>query len=172
MSCEFITQLKKLRKSAPESVDDANSLDPFKEYLHVENEVECNLRMLLRLVNGDLAKCLILVCGSAGDGKSHLVAYLKFTDPENLLEGYSLYNDATESDAPTQAALERMAKKLEPFDDAHYDNPDGTKMIAAINLGTLNNFIQSEYGKDFSKLKEYVKLNGILSGYAPASIYQ
>lgn len=172
MSCEFITQLKKLRKSAPESVDDANSLDPFKAYLHVENEVECNLRMLLRLVNGDLAKCLILVCGSAGDGKSHLVAYLKFTDPENLLEGYSLYNDATESDAPTQAALERMAKKLEPFDDAHYDNPDGTKMIAAINLGTLNNFIQSEYGKDFSKLKEYVELNGILSGYAPASVYQ
>ena len=130
MSCEFITQLKKLRKSAPESVDDANSLDPFKAYLHVENEVECNLRMLLRLVNGDLAKCLILVCGSAGDGKSHLVAYLKFTDPENLLEGYSLYNDATESDAPTQAAFERMAKKLEPFDDVHYDNPDGTKMIS------------------------------------------
>ena len=40
MSCEFITQLKKLRKSAPEAIDDANSLDPFKAYLHVENEVE------------------------------------------------------------------------------------------------------------------------------------
>lgn len=51
MSCEFIAQLKKLRKSAPESIDDANSLDPFKAYLHVENEVECNLRILLRLVN-------------------------------------------------------------------------------------------------------------------------
>lgn len=74
-----------------------------------------NLRILLRLVNKYLPKCLVLICGSAGDGKSHLVAYLKFTDPENLLEGYTLYNDATESDAPTQAALERMATKLEPL---------------------------------------------------------
>lgn len=77
MSCEFIAQLKKLRKSAPESIDDANSLDPFKAYLHVENEVECNLRILLRLVNKYLPKCLVLICGSAGDGKSHLVVASK-----------------------------------------------------------------------------------------------
>lgn len=80
MSCEFIAQLKKLRKSAPESIDDANSLDPFKAYLHVENEVECNLRILLRLVNKYLPKCLVLICGSAGDGKSQNIpnfSYLK-----------------------------------------------------------------------------------------------
>lgn len=172
MPCEFINQLKRLRKSAPESIDNANFLDPFKTYLHVENEVERDLRTLLQCVNTKQCKCLVLLCGSAGDGKSHLVAYLKFADPENLLDGYILYNDATESDAPTQSALERMAEKLAPFNDANYDNPDHTKMIIAINLGTLNNFIESEQGKSFSKLKKYIETNGILSGYTRENTYQ
>ena len=75
--------------------------------------MERDLRTLLQNANTKQNKCLILVCGSAGDGKSHLVAYLKFSDPERLLDGYILYNDATESDAPTQSALEKMAEKLE-----------------------------------------------------------
>lgn len=172
MLCELIAQLKKLEKSAPESIDNANSLDAFKAYLHVETEVERDLRTLLRNANAKQRKCLILVCGSAGDGKSHLVAYLKFTDPERLLDGYIPYNDATESDAPTQSALERMAEKLEPFDDAHYESPDGVKMIMAINLGTLNNFIESEQGRSYSKLKKYIEAYGILSRYTRENTYQ
>ena len=172
MLCRLIAQLKKLRKSAPESIDDANSLDEFKTYLHVQTEVERDLRALLRNTNAKQSKCLILVCGSAGDGKSHLVAYLKFTDPERLLDGYIPYNDATESDAPMQSALVRMAEKLEPFNDANYGSPDGVKMIMAINLGTLNNFIESEQGQNFSKLKKYIEVNGVLSGYTRENTYQ
>ena len=171
MLCELITQLKKLQKSAPESIDNTNSLDAFKTYLHVENEVERDLRTLLQNANTKQNKCLILVCGSAGDGKSHLVAYLKFSDPERLLDGYILYNDATESDAPTQSALEKMAEKLEPFNDDNYKSPDGIKMIMAINLGTLNNFIESEQGQNFSELKKYIAANGILSGYTREHTY-
>ena len=171
MLCELITQLKKLQKSAPESIDNTNSLDAFKTYLHVENEVERDLRTLLQNANTKQNKCLILVCGSAGDGKSHLVAYLKFSDPERLLDGYLLYNDATESDAPTQSALEKMAEKLEPFNDDNYKSPDGIKMIMAINLGTLNNFIESEQGQNFSELKKYIAANGILSGYTREHTY-
>jgi len=172
MPCELIAQLKKLQKSAPESIDNANSLDAFKAYLHVENEVERELRTLLRCANAKQSKCLVLVCGSAGDGKSHVVAYLKFTDPEHLLDGYIPYNDATESDTPTQSSLERMAEKLESFNDSNYEIPDGAKMIMAVNLGTLNNFIESEQGKNFSKLKKYIKANGILSGYTRENAYQ
>lgn len=172
MLCELITQLKKLQKSAPESIDNANSLDKFKAYLHVENEVERDLRTLLQNANAKQSKCLILVCGSAGDGKSHLVAYLKFTDPEHLLDGYIPYNDATESDAPTQSALARMAEKLEPFNDVNYESSDSVKMIMAVNLGTLNNFIESEQGQNFSRLKKYIEANGILSGYTGKNIYQ
>lgn len=172
MSCEFINQLKKLRKLSPESIDNANELDPFKKYLHVESQVERELRVLLRQINAKQSKCLILVCGSAGDGKSHTVAFFRFADPERLLDEYILYNDATASRMPTQTALERLAEKLEPFNDSNYDIPDHTKMIIAINLGTLNNFIDSEQGKNFSKLKKYVETSGILSGYMRNNAYQ
>ena len=51
MSCEFINHLKKLQKSSPESIDNADLLESYKAYLHVENEVENDLRELLRQVN-------------------------------------------------------------------------------------------------------------------------
>lgn len=89
-----------------------------------------------------------------------------------MLDGYIPYNDATESDAPTQSALDRMAEKLEPFNDANYESPDGVKMIMAVNLGTLNNFIESEQGRSFSKLKKYIEANGILSRYTRENTYQ
>lgn len=39
MSCEFVTQLSKLRKLSAESVENTKKFDPFKEYLHVERQV-------------------------------------------------------------------------------------------------------------------------------------
>lgn len=172
MSCEFINYLKKLQKSSPESIDNAELFESYKAYLHVENEVENDLRELLRQINFNQKKCLILLCGSAGDGKSHTVAFLKYADPEKLLDDYIPYNDATESRFPTQLAPERIAEILEPFDDDHFDNSDETKIIIAINLGTLNNFIESDPGRNFSKLKKYVESNGILSGCARETVYQ
>lgn len=44
MSCEFIIQLSKLRKSSAESVENTSAFDSFKEYLHVERQVELELR--------------------------------------------------------------------------------------------------------------------------------
>lgn len=166
MACEFIMQLSKLRKSSAESVENTNAFNHFKEYLHVERHVEIELRKLLRSVNEKQGKCLVLLCGSAGDGKSHLISYMKNSDTEGLLDGYELYNDATESSEPTLTSIDTLADKLTDFDDEHYDNADGSKMIVAINLGTLNNFIESAKGKSFTKLRKYVEENKILSSYA------
>lgn len=166
MACEFIVQLSKLRKSSAESVENTNAFNHFKEYLHVERQVEIELRKLLRSVNEKQGKCLVLLCGSAGDGKSHLISYLNNYDSENLLQNYELYNDATESSEPTLTAIDTLVQKLVDFDDEHYEIQSGKKMIIAINLGTLNNFIESEKGKAFSKLRKYVEDNGILSSYA------
>jgi len=166
MACEFIMQLSKLRKSSAESVENTNAFNHFKEYLHVERHVEIELRKLLRSVNEKQGKCLVLLCGSAGDGKSHLISYMKNSDTEGLLDGYELYNDATESSEPTLTSIDTLADKLTDFDDEHYDNADGSKMIIAINLGTLNNFIESAKGKSFTKLRKYVEENKILSSYA------
>lgn len=157
MACEFIMQLSKLRKSSAESVENTNAFNHFKEYLHVERHVEIELRKLLRSVNEKQGKCLVLLCGSAGDGKSHLISYMKNSDTEGLLDGYELYNDATESSEPTLTSIDTLADKLTDFDDEHYDNADGSKMIIAINLGTLNNFIESAKGKSFTKLRKLLK---------------
>lgn len=155
VSCEFVTQLSKLRKLSAESVENTKKFDPFKEYLHVERQVEKELRELLRNINGHQGKCLVLLCGSAGDGKSHLISFLKNSDSEQLLADYEPYNDATESAEPTMTSIETLAEKLSPFNDENYCIDDGKRMIVAINLGTLNNFIDSEKSKNFSALKEF-----------------
>ncbi len=172
MACDFITQLSKLRKSSAESVENTKGFDQFKVYLHIERQVEIELRDLLKKVQLNQKKCLLLLCGSAGDGKSHLISYMKNCDQENLLSDYELYNDATESSEPTLTSMDTLALKLQPFDDEHLQDDDEKKMIIAINLGTLNNFIDSEQGKQFSCLREYVNDNGILSSYAHNTGYR
>jgi len=172
MACNFISQLSKLRKQSAESVENTAAFDSFKEYLHVERQVEIELRSLLREINEKQEKCLVLLCGSAGDGKSHLISYLKNSDPEHLLADFEPYNDATESSEPTLTSIDTLAIKLAAFNDENYLVQDGKKMIIAINLGTLNNFIDSEKGKAFSHLKEYVEKNGIFSDYSKSSEYQ
>lgn len=172
MACNFISELSKLRKLSAESVENTASFDVFKKYLHVLRPVESELRTLLSKVNSVNKKTLILLCGSAGDGKSHLISYLRNADSEHLLDAFELYNDATESSAPLLTAIDTLAEKLAPFNDDNYMKDDGFKMILAINLGTLNNFIESEKGQAFSALKKYVDVNEVFSTYIRPNIYQ
>ena len=172
MPCNFIAELSKLRKLSAESVENTDKFDQFKNYIHVERPVELQLRDLLRAINSNQSKCLVLLCGSAGDGKSHLISYLKNQDSEKLLEDFEPYNDATESSEPKLTSIDTLAERLIAFDDEHCEIQDGKKMIIAINLGTLNNFIESPKGQKFSKLREYVTTHGILSGFATEPGYQ
>lgn len=172
MACNFISELSKLRKLSAESVENTASFDVFKKYLHVLRPVEVELRTLLSRVNSTNKKTLVLLCGSAGDGKSHLISYLRNADSEHLLDTFELYNDATESSAPLLTAIDTLAEKLAPFNDDNYMNDDCFKMILAINLGTLNNFIESEKGQAFSVLKKYVDTNEIFSTQIRPNMYQ
>ena len=175
--CNFINILNRLRKSSSDSIDNVDSFDDFKEYMHVVRDAEDDLKGILRQVNGSSKKTLILLCGSAGDGKSHLLSYLKNSDAEKLLENYVVYNDATESNAPEKTAIETLCEVLSGFKDENLDH-EGPNTILAINLGVLSNFIESEYGAEFSKLKEYVFNANILTskisdkGYEPYSSFQ
>ena len=172
MACNFISELSKLRKLSMESVENTASFDKFKKYLHVLRPTEVDLRTLLNRVNSAKKKTLILLCGSAGDGKSHLISYLRNADSEHLLAAFELYNDATESSAPLLTSIDTLAEKLAPFNDENYLNDDGFKMILAINLGTLNNFIESEKGQAFSALKKYVDVHDIFSTDVFSNEYQ
>lgn len=175
--CIFIDKLSKLKKSSSDSIDNIDSFDSFKKYMHVERNAENDLKDILRKVNSSNIKTLILLCGSAGDGKSHLLSYLKNSDYENLLCNYDVRNDATESNAPDRTAIETLNEVLAGFKDENIEKP-GPNTILAINLGVLSNFIESEYGSDYSKLKEFVLSTNILStsiddiGYNSGSHFQ
>ena len=104
--CEFVNEMTRLKKSSSDSIDNVDSFDGFKEYMHVVRDAEKDLKEVLRQVNNGAKKTLILLCGSAGDGKSHLLSYLKNSDAENLLKDYIIHNDATESNAPEKTDIE------------------------------------------------------------------
>ncbi len=160
--CKFINELNRLRKSSSDSIDNVESFDPFKVYIHVTRTAEEDLKNILRQVNASGKKNLILLCGSAGDGKSHLLSYLKNSDEEKLLEGYTIYNDATESNSPSKTAIETLDELLDSFKDVNLEQ-SGKNIILAINLGVLSNFIESEYGEPYWNLKSYVEKCNILT---------
>lgn len=175
--CALVDELNRLRKSSVDSIDSDKNFDDFKKYMHIRRALEDDLKDILRCVNASNRKTLVLLCGSAGDGKSHLLSYLKNLDEEHLLSGYKIHNDATESSSPSKTAIETLNDVLDEFSDQNID-ADGENFILAINLGVLNNFIESEYGKRFSKLRAYVQDHCILStkivenGYDKNSSFQ
>lgn len=160
--CKFIDKFNKLRKSSSDSIDNIQSFDDFRKYIHVIRDTEIELKAILRAVNISGTKSLILLCGSAGDGKSHLLSYLRNSDPDNLLENYRIVNDATESNAPDKTSIETLYDRLADFNDENINKP-GLNVIIAINLGVLSNFIESRYASNFSLLREYVKNSNILT---------
>ena len=168
--CKFIEKFNKLKKSSSDSIDNILNFDEFRKYMHVIRATEIDLKVILAAVNSSDKKTLVLLCGSAGDGKSHLLSYLKNYDSDNLLDGYKVFNDATESNAPNKTAVETLCKRLEDFNDDNIDKP-GSNAIIAINLGVLSNFIESEYASEFNLLKEYVKGSNIMTSEVTKTTY-
>lgn len=163
MSCEFISELRRLSKLSAEAVQNLDHFDPLKKYMHITRHTEIDFKQLLLKIAEVNHKQLVLVCGSAGDGKSHLLSYLKYSDQDRILDSYTIINDATESDAPNQTAIETLAERIAAFRDDRLNDGGREKVVLAINLGMLNNFIDSEQSKYFGKLKQYVLNNNIFS---------
>lgn len=160
--CKLTKELNRLRKSSSDSIDNVENFTQFKKYMHVIRKAEEDLRQILHSVNSSGRKTLVLLCGSAGDGKSHLLSYLRNSDDEKLLSEYTVYNDATESSAPSKTAIETLNELLKDFRDVNLELP-GKNIILAINLGVLSNFVESEFGDQYTKLKEYVEIHNILT---------
>jgi len=161
-NCKLTEVLNRLRKSSSDSIDNVENFTEFKRYMHVTRKAEDDLRQILRNINNSGKKTLVLLCGSAGDGKSHLLSYLKNADDEKLLREYTVYNDATESSAPSKTAIETLNEFLAGFRDENLEHP-GKNIILAINLGVLSNFIESEFGAQYMVLKDYVEAHNILT---------
>ena len=150
----LVQELEKLKESSKEAVESLNDFTPFKKYMHVSRDAQIGLDDIIHKANESKNAQLILVCGSVGDGKSHIISYFK-SKYEEIMNNFTLHNDATESLEPSKTSMDTLNELLDDFSDEKIQNSN-KKIILAINLGTLNNFIDSDYGERFTKLKQFV----------------
>ena len=166
----LLNELSKLKDSSHEAVEGYESLSEFKQYLHVTREIQEELLNKLKEVKDKSSSQLVMLCGSVGDGKSHLIAYLNSNHPE-IMSNFKIHNDATESFDPDKTAIDTLAKVLNEFDDNHIDSSN-EKLILAINLGVLNNFMESDYAKEqYSKLNELLNETNIFDSESTSQNY-
>ena len=84
--------------------------------MHIHRSLEDDLIKKIEQAKECVGKSLILVCGNVGDGKSHVISYLKHTRSD-LLDGFIIHNDATESRSPNRDEKEELALEYA----GHYD---------------------------------------------------
>lgn len=137
--------LQNISDRSKEAIMNPHEFSDVKNYLHVETEIQKELEEAIKVANNSDTSQLIILCGNVGDGKSHLLSFLKNKHPE-WFKNITIYNDATESNDPTRTAIETLEEELKPFNDLNID--DSTeKMVLAINIGILNNFINEMNAK-------------------------
>lgn len=156
----FISTLAKLKSSSLEAVESSKSLSDFKKYMHINRAVQKEFEQYLFTIQDNDTAELILLCGSVGDGKSHILSYYNENYPE-VMAKYTIHNDSTASFYKNKPAIESLREVLENFTDEKIDNTH-EKLILAINLGTLNNFIEADLENRFQRLKDYVEKSKIL----------
>lgn len=156
----LIDELKKLKESSKEAVENITNFSEFKKYMHVKRNVQDELFNIIDKSSKSNSSKLILVCGGVGDGKSHIISYFKNNYPDMMSE-FEIHNDATESFEPGKTSIDTLNDVLKDFNDEKILHSN-KKFILAINLGALSNFIDSKYKDNFKNLKQYVENKKIL----------
>ena len=151
----LLNELSKLKNSSEEAVETNDEFSEFKEYLHVDRSIQEEFIEELEKVSEFSSAHIVLLCGSVGDGKSHLISYLKSKRPD-LYKKFKIHHDATESNYLQHDALYTLSEQLDQFRDENIEN-SSQKFILAINLGILNNFLESDYAKDFKIIKKIIE---------------
>lgn len=138
---KLVKTFKRLSQGSKQSVQSGKDLDAFDLYMHVERPIEKAVRRAMDEIRTQGGGVLFLV-GSAGDGKSHLIASLKkeYTD-------FKYRNDASESPEPEMESRDYLKKCLEDFSDVTISTTN-TKLLVAINLGKLSELIDDPYIKE------------------------
>ena len=158
------TLISQLSMRSREAVVDADSFSDLKKYMHVKREIQDVLEIELQSLFKKTKGAVFLV-GNVGDGKSHLLAFMKDKyDAEFESANVDVVNDATESDRPDQTAIETLLRKLEPFSDSMMYR-GSERLIMAINLGVITNLL-TELKKrgGYTRLVDYLTKSGVVTG--------
>lgn len=148
ISTTFLNTIKNISVSSRESIVNTEEFNYFNEYLHVHRPIEDYLQQALEDLKSNESGIILLV-GTVGDGKSHLLSYFN-KNKHDLLTDIYIYNDATESDNPYKTAVETLSEKLEAYQSGQLK-----KLIIAINIGMLNNL--KEYLSQQNKNTEIIE---------------
>lgn len=138
---KLVKTFKRLSQGSKQSVQSGQDLDAFDQYMHVERPIEKKVRKTMDEIREQKGGILFLV-GSAGDGKSHMIASLKKDYPD-----FKYRNDASESPNPNIEARDYLRYCLSDFKDETLYTTD-TKLLVAINMGKLSELIDDEYIQD------------------------
>ncbi len=155
------TLLSQLKSSSRHVIVNGSigELSDLQQYLHIVRPPEERLRRIIEKDTKLPRGRLILLCGNVGDGKSHLLSYL---GEKKSLGGFELHNDATESFDPSKTNLETLAENvLQEFSD-HKIETTTQKLILAINLGVVANFLDVANKTGYRYLAEYISQSHLL----------
>lgn len=163
----LLERLRMLQSSSKESVVNADSFGLFREYMHINRPIQNSLLETLEKVNAKSTPQLILLSGSVGDGKSHLLAYVKEKYPD-LVTNVRIHNDSTESFDPSKSSIETLDNVMSSF----YRQDSNTKhLLIAINLGVLHNFYSfAESENRYDSLRKFIDASDIF-GHGEHIVY-
>lgn len=171
MESLYLKELSRLSLSSRESVEGFQGLNEFKDYLHVERDIEKDFITALISMENTPGGKLIFINGNVGDGKSHLISSAVKKYPE-ILKNYRIHNDSTESFYPEKTYVETLIEVLQPFKDENIEE-NCQNLILAINLGVLFNLCEnSQFKENFSKLKKLIDESGILENRVDSIPFQ
>ena len=144
----LLNQLKALCHGSQEAVQSGTHFSELDQYLHVnrpiDNEVCDHMDDILRVGGG-----ILLLVGSAGDGKSHMISYLKSIEK---YQEFVFYNDATEGCSPQISAVDTLKFALKDFRNATL-NETTSKTVLAVNIGKLQDLVENdEFKEGFAEL--------------------
>lgn len=148
MRDSLLNQLKSLCHGSQEAVQSGAHFSELDKYLHVKRPIDneiCNqMDEILRVGGG-----ILLLVGSAGDGKSHMISYLKSIE---RYKDFVFYNDATEGCSPQISAVETLKFALGDYRTATL-NETSSKTVLAVNIGKLQDLVDNdEFREGFADL--------------------
>ena len=132
-----------LSQHSVDSVQNGMGFTDWDGYLHVDRPIENKLMAKMDEIDS-VGGGIILLVGSAGDGKSHLISRIKQMSD---WDEHCFYNDATASSSPKKTAIDTLKEALADFKDTNIHNTR-SKLVLAINLGKLNALIDDEEFKE------------------------
>ena len=128
-----------LSQHSVDSVQNGKAFTNWDEYMHVDRPIETKLMEKMDEID-KVGGGIVLLVGSAGDGKSHLISRIKQMSDWG---DESFYNDATASSSPKKTAIDTLKEALIEYKDENLYKTS-KKLVLAINLGKLNALIDDE----------------------------